>query len=274
MSDRERQVCTQLKGRLALCIKTHRSKQKGEGGNVSECFQGNVYKIENYTVDLQRGSSEMKSTRWFHLPPIPDLEATGGYIRFSETNITFHYHGDVTNLYEQLDDDTWVFHGTITSLDGNVYEGQVNSENGKRHGEGKYTYANGDTYEGQYQHGKPHGEGKSTYANGDTYEGQYQHDKRHGEGKYTYANGTTYEGQWQHGKRHGEGKYTYANGTTYEGQWQHDKRHGEGKLTLANGIMFIKRYEHGRCITSNEIIDLSGGDTPISAPPMKRARHE
>ena len=41
---------------------------------------------------------------------------------------------------------------------------------GKRHGFGKYTYANGDVHEGEF--------GKYTFANGDVYEGEYTDGKR------------------------------------------------------------------------------------------------
>ena len=49
-----------------------------------------------------------------------------------------------------------------------------------------------------------HGKGKFTYANGNVYEGDYHNDKRHGKGKYTLANGDVYEGNFQDDKRNGK----------------------------------------------------------------------
>lgn len=56
---------------------------------------------------------------------------------------------------------------------------------------GKYTYANGDVYEGQWKNGKKDGKGKDgykvigtmNYANGDKYDGQWKDDKKSGLGK-------------------------------------------------------------------------------------------
>ena len=42
--------------------------------------------------------------------------------------------------------------------------------------------------------------GKYTFANGDIYEGQWQDGKMHGQGKYTFVSGAIYEGQWRDGK--------------------------------------------------------------------------
>lgn len=58
-------------------------------------------------------------------------------------------------------------------------------------------YANGDVYEGEcyVSSGKRHGEGLYTYANGETFEGMYANDLRV-QGKMTYLDGSTYQGEW------------------------------------------------------------------------------
>jgi hypothetical protein len=48
-------------------------------------------------------------------------------------------------------------------------------------------YHDGIVYEGAWRDGKRHGQGKYTYADGAVYEGEWCDDKRHGRGKYTYA---------------------------------------------------------------------------------------
>jgi hypothetical protein len=48
-----------------------------------------------------------------------------------------------------------------------------------------------------------HGAGKHTCSNGDTYEGAWQYDKRHGRGTAKFARGVIYEGQWKNDMAHG-----------------------------------------------------------------------
>jgi len=55
-----------------------------------------------------------------------------------------------------------------------------------------------------------HGNGTYTYANGDVYEGQFKHDKQYGKGKLTKPDGTVEEGTWS-GTRL-TGKITYPPG--------------------------------------------------------------
>ena len=51
-----------------------------------------------------------------------------------------------------------------------------------------------DVYKGDYRDGKRHGKGKCTYANGDIYEGEFMDGKKHGKGAHRYANGDVYLG--------------------------------------------------------------------------------
>ena len=68
-------------------------------------------------------------------------------------------------------------------------------------------------YNGEWKDGKHHGKGKMTYANGDVYDGEWE------DGKMTYADGVVYNGEWKDGKKH-VGKMTYANGDVYDGEWK------------------------------------------------------
>ena len=120
--------------------------------------------------------------------------------------------------------------------EGRYYEGHVNRDGGNSlyiSGQGKYTNADGHTYEGDWEDGRYHGQGKYTNAEGNTYDGEYKVGKRHGHGKYTYtdAGGSTYDGDWESGKKHGHGKYTSADGSTYDGDWESGKKHGYGVQT-------------------------------------------
>ena len=79
-----------------------------------------------------------------------------------------------------------------------------------------------------------HGQGTFTWKNGNVYNGNWERDLMNGHGKYTYANGNIYEGQWLNGKKHGQGKMTYISGEknsgkgtvsikVKEGEWKDDE---------------------------------------------------
>ena len=73
------------------------------------------------------------------------------------------------------------------------------------HGQGTYTYANGDQYVGEFKDGLRHGQGTATSAIGDRYVGECKDDLFHGQGTMTYALGEQLEGVWE------EGKFLYEN---------------------------------------------------------------
>ena len=56
------------------------------------------------------------------------------------------------------------------------------------------------TYTGERNSdGKPHGHGTMTFADGTTYTGEFKDDKFNGQGTYTFADGTTYVGNFEDG---------------------------------------------------------------------------
>ena len=90
-------------------------------------------------------------------------------------------------------------------------------------------------YVGQWKNGKPHGQGKYTYENGDVYEGEWNYGVRNGQGKMSYNNGNVYEGEWKNGVRNGQGKMSYNSGNVYEGEWKNGVKDGQGKQGLWEG---------------------------------------
>ena len=48
---------------------------------------------------------------------------------------------------------------------------------------------NGDIYEGYMQNGKRNGQGKYTFASGAFYEGEWKNHKQHGRGRYVSSKG-------------------------------------------------------------------------------------
>jgi hypothetical protein len=58
----------------------------------------------------------------------------------------------------------------------------------------------GDKYVGEYKNGKRHGQGTYTYPIGDKYVGEWKKGLFEGQGTYTFANGTTDTGIWKNDK--------------------------------------------------------------------------
>lgn len=93
------------------------------------------------------------------------------------------------------------------------------NNNDKKEAFRKYTYDNGDVYEGGWKDGAEQGYGKHTWVSGSVYEGEWK-DGEMTKGKYTSADGDVYEGEWKDGTRNGYGKMTLVNGDVYEGEWK------------------------------------------------------
>ncbi len=95
-------------------------------------------------------------------------------------------------------------------------------KNGKWHGQGTHTWADGEKYVGEFRDGKRNGQGTYTFASGDKYVGEYRDGKRNGQGTHTFASGDKYVGENRDGKWHGLGTYTFADGRVKEGVWKND----------------------------------------------------
>jgi hypothetical protein len=130
------------------------------------------------------------------------------------------------------------------------------------HGRGKYVFADGGTYEGEWSGGEMHGRGKYIYDDGETYEGDWIEGEKNGRGKFVYANGDSYEGEYSDDNQHGRGVFTYAvdGKTTLPGldySWNAGDRmdcgfkagvrHGACTYTFFNGETFNCTWADGRC---------------------------
>ena len=138
--------------------------------------------------------------------------------------------------------DTWHNCFGNFTINGDKYIGEF--KNGKRHGQGTYTFASGDKYIGEYKDGKYH-EGTYTFASGEKYVGEFKEGKYHGQGTTTYADGEKYVGEFKNGKRHGQGTYTFADGTTQRGYSLND----EFIPDICKGMGLTKGTESfGQCV--------------------------
>jgi len=102
--------------------------------------------------------------------------------------------------------------------------------------QGRFTWPNGDRYDGEFVAHKPDGKGVFLYANGDRYEGEFSAGKFNGKGVYIWGPnskwaGDRYEGDWVAGFRTGNGILTSANGRCYEGEFVNNKFNGKGVIT-------------------------------------------
>ena len=100
-------------------------------------------------------------------------------------------------------------------------------KDGKKHGQGTFTYGKGkwegDKYEGEFKVGYRNGQGTYTWSDGDKYVGEFKDDKPNGEGTYTWPDGKKHEGEFKEGIKHGQGTFTLSNGSRYVGEWRRDK---------------------------------------------------
>lgn len=74
------------------------------------------------------------------------------------------------------------------------------------------------------------GEGKYSWPDGSSYEGEVFDGLRHGYGVFTGPHGMCrYAGAWRAGRRHGKGRLDYdpRGGSYYEGEWEDDEKHGQ-----------------------------------------------
>jgi hypothetical protein len=123
--------------------------------------------------------------------------------------------------------------------------------NGLAEGEG--TASGRAQYSGGFRQGKKHGKGVKTWANGDRYEGAFADDRREGFGTYTWGRGKwageRYEGGYSNDQRHGYGTYRWPSGDVYTGPWQSDVATGP-----ATGMMLARKKfeEEARAAVAKE----------------------
>ena len=99
-------------------------------------------------------------------------------------------------------------------------------------GNGSFSFANGDFYEGDWLDGKFHGHGMYKSSNGDLYTGEWVSNAKQGVGSYQSAESQiNYQGDWFNNVRHGKGTENIPNKGKYEGFWVDGLRHGNGVFT-------------------------------------------
>jgi hypothetical protein len=130
--------------------------------------------------------------------------------------------------------------GSHTYADGDTYVGEW--KDGKRHGQGTVTQANGLKYVGEFKDDKKNGRGTVSVGGGAIeYVGEWKDDKKNGRGTLTFAD-YVYVGEWKNNKQHGQGTLTFSD-YVYVGEFKDDKQHGQGTLTYADGNKYVGEFK-------------------------------
>lgn len=119
---------------------------------------------------------------------------------------------------------------------------------GVQEGNGKMTYNNGESYEGQIKQNELHGFGTFRWNNGDLYSGNYQNNKRQGKGVLRYGTGDLYEGDFLNDMKTGYGVYKWKEGTYYKGNFVDGQLQGDGKFYNKKGYCMSGTFENGKAI--------------------------
>ncbi|MGA0242486.1 MAG: MORN repeat-containing protein, partial [Candidatus Marinamargulisbacteria bacterium] len=134
--------------------------------------------------------------------------------------------------------------GIFTEANGDIYEGEFKDD--KKHGQGTLTWTCGSKYVGEFKDDQFNGQGIFTEANGDIYEGEFKDDQRNGHGAFTWADGKTYVGEFKNSQRNGHGTLTWADGDTYVGEFKDDQRNGHGAFTWADGKTYVGEFKNSQ----------------------------
>lgn len=134
----------------------------------------------------------------------------------------FHWEGDVDAegyasgtgklQWREADAPEYGSEGLLSVYDGSLVKG-------RRSGQGKIRFANGERYAGGWQDDMPSGWGERWFANGDYYAGEFESGRMEGGGVLVTAGSEVFEGNFRDGKRHGPGKVQLGDGVSYESEW-------------------------------------------------------
>ena len=110
-----------------------------------------------------------------------------------------------------------------------------------------YRWENGTEYVGEWKDGKKHGQGTFTYGKGkwegEKYVGKFKDGYRNGQGTYTWSDGDKYVGEFKDGKKHGQGTWTSTGGEKYSGEWKVGKKYGQGTLIYPEKDKFLGEFK-------------------------------
>lgn len=144
----------------------------------------------------------------------------------------------------------------VSYVNGDSFVGTFDAEKNKqgsgvyvwvKPGEEEGSFVEKARYEGSWKDNQKHGVGKMTFPNGDTFEGEWFENKIQGEGTYVYKKtDDMYSGSWVDGKKHGKGRYEYAaDRSILLGQWEAGQI-TTGKWELKGAAVYDGEFKLGR----------------------------
>jgi hypothetical protein len=113
---------------------------------------------------------------------------------------------------------------------------------GKMHGSGIFRSSEG-VYTGEFFNNQMHGQGTFTYEDGEVYFGEFFRDQRQGMGTYRFASGDVFEGEYRENERTGHGIMKFKTGHVYEGDFVGNMM-TVGTLTTKDGVCCIAVFKN------------------------------
>ncbi|MGZ5080165.1 MAG: hypothetical protein ACXWHZ_11875 [Usitatibacter sp.] len=112
-------------------------------------------------------------------------------------------------------------------------------------GEGKAVTSDCTRSEGTFLEGRLHGIGKKTWANGESMEGTFHGGYLYGPGVRVYRDGRRFEGTFSGGRPIGQGKLSLPDGTVYEGRFWGPALLGYGVRRSPDGEIVAGDWREG-----------------------------
>ena len=237
------------------------------------------YNLLDDVISMFGDSAVSSDTSSISLPEystikVPGLGTYTGTIDNAATDSSgafFLDNGDI--LDGTWNEDTFSGLGYLIYTDEGVYEGAVSAtvkgfsaaaSNASieihKNGFGKFTWIDGDMYEGMFSNDDISGAGRYTYSNGSTLTGTFDNkgfitgefktnerfysfsisyeDREPVSVNITLPSGSTFSGSVIDSKISGEGIMEYDDGDIYKGTYKDGKRDGYGNYTWANGAAY------------------------------------
>jgi hypothetical protein len=107
---------------------------------------------------------------------------------------------------------------------------------------------------GNVRNGVPHGQGTFTFANGQRYTGGFYLGQVKGSGTLIHANGVRCQATFYNSRFTGKGTCTYPSGfpyRSYTGELRDGQPEGRGVLTFVNGQIYTGEIREGKPFTPN-----------------------
>ncbi|MBT7013512.1 MAG: hypothetical protein HN962_01035 [Actinobacteria bacterium] len=150
-------------------------------------------------------------------------------------------------------------------LDGAKYVGEW--KNGKRNGQGTFTFPDGEKYVGEFKDGKRNGQGTYTFPDGKKYVGEFKDGEYNGQGTFTFPDGKKYVGEFKDGNINGKGVLFKVNGEIQSGTWVNDTFQKNWTIEAVYNFLRNKYPQFTGLNYSKPITSVSSQNNEVYLPP-------